>query len=142
MPDLFSMCPISLGRGHIPAFRHDEQLQQNHDWRLKIPTKNRFPLLSVSVIDLSSDGPLPGIPEDPDLAPPAPPLAPREPITLREGSIWLEGDVLMCACPDCHAPMSIRLWLMVADCWKCGTGIELSEQQEREARRLLDRPAK
>ena len=49
----------------------------------------------------------------------------------------MEGDALMCACPDCRAPMSIRLWLMVADCWRCGTSIELSEEQEREARRVL-----
>ncbi len=33
--------------------------------------------------------------------------------------------------------MSVRLWLMVADCWQCGTSIELTEEQEREARRLL-----
>jgi len=33
--------------------------------------------------------------------------------------------------------MSIRLWLMVADCWRCGSSIELSQEQEREALRLL-----
>lgn len=33
--------------------------------------------------------------------------------------------------------MSIRLWLMMADCWSCGTTIELTEAQEQEARRLL-----
>jgi hypothetical protein len=42
-------------------------------------------------------------------------------------SLWLEGDVLMCACPECAAPMSVRVWLMAADCWKCNIGIELSE---------------
>ncbi|MFO0897948.1 MAG: prenyltransferase/squalene oxidase repeat-containing protein [Pirellulales bacterium] len=52
--------------------------------------------------------------------------------------LWLNGDVLSCACPDCGAPMSIRLWLMVADCWACGTGIELTEEQEEQARRLLE----
>lgn len=51
--------------------------------------------------------------------------------------IWLDGDVLACECPDCGAPMSIRLWLMVADCWRCGASIELTEQQEQEALRLL-----
>lgn len=51
--------------------------------------------------------------------------------------IWLDGDVLACACPDCGAPMSIRLWLMVADCWRCGASIELTEEQEQEALRLL-----
>jgi len=54
-----------------------------------------------------------------------------------EGAIWLNGDVLACACPDCGAPMSIRLWLMVADCFRCGSSIELTEQQEQEALRLL-----
>ncbi len=52
-------------------------------------------------------------------------------------TIYLDGGVLACACPDCGAPMSIRLWLMVADCWRCGCSIELSEEQEREALRLL-----
>jgi hypothetical protein len=51
--------------------------------------------------------------------------------------LWLNGEVLACACPDCHGPMSIRLWLMVADCWMCGTSIELTEEQERAARILL-----
>ncbi len=34
--------------------------------------------------------------------------------------------------------MSIRLWLMVADCWVCGASIELTEEQEQEALRLLE----
>jgi len=57
-----------------------------------------------------------------------------------EGSgqtIWLDGDVLACSCPECGAPMSIRLWLMVADCFRCGTSLELTEEQEQEALRLL-----
>jgi hypothetical protein len=37
--------------------------------------------------------------------------------------------------------MTVRLWLMIADCWNCGASIELSEEQEREARRLLQRHA-
>ena len=54
-----------------------------------------------------------------------------------DDEIWLAGDVLACACPDCGTPMSIRHWLMVADCWRCGASIELDEEQEREALRLL-----
>ncbi|MDA7978522.1 MAG: hypothetical protein MPJ50_07105 [Pirellulales bacterium] len=54
------------------------------------------------------------------------------------GQIWLNGDILACSCPECSSPMSIRLWLMVADCWVCGVGIELTEEQELEARRLLE----
>ena len=34
--------------------------------------------------------------------------------------------------------MSIRLWLMMADCWMCGASIELTEEQERVARKLLE----
>jgi squalene-hopene cyclase-like protein len=59
------------------------------------------------------------------------------PASRGSATIWLDGDVLSCACPECSAPMSIRLWLMVADCWRCGTSIELTLEQEREALRLL-----
>jgi hypothetical protein len=58
------------------------------------------------------------------------------------GTVWLDGDVILCACPDCGAPMSIRIWLMVADCWQCGTSIELTEEQEREVQRLMERRAR
>ncbi len=54
-----------------------------------------------------------------------------------EHGVWLDGDVLACACPDCGAPMSIRLWLMVADCFRCGSSIELSEEQEQIALHLF-----
>lgn len=99
----------------------------------------------LPVIDLASNEPLPQLPDNARLHPPPtydPPLghvatevdaAGRTP-----GEIWLDGDVLMCPCPDCRAPMSIRLWLMIADCWRCGTSIELTEEQEREAMRLLE----
>ena len=50
---------------------------------------------------------------------------------------WLRGGAVMCACPDCGAPMSIRLWLLVADCWQCGTSVELTEAQERRIQSLL-----
>ncbi|NMC19137.1 MAG: hypothetical protein GYA33_01845, partial [Thermogutta sp.] len=51
--------------------------------------------------------------------------------------IWLDGGVLACACLRCGAPMSIRLWLRMADCWRCGLSIELTEEQEQQAVRLL-----
>src|SRR5262245_31950661 len=56
---------------------------------------------------------------------------------VSDEAIWLDGDVLSCACPDCRAPMSIRLWLRVADCWRCGASIELTEAQHRKALDLL-----
>lgn len=52
-------------------------------------------------------------------------------------SVWLDGNAVMCTCPECLAPISIRLWLMIADCWRCGTNVELTEEQEREVIRLL-----
>lgn len=55
----------------------------------------------------------------------------------RVAEIWLDGGVLACACPDCGAPMSIRLWLMTADCWRCGASVELTEEQQRHAEQLL-----
>lgn len=55
------------------------------------------------------------------------------------GAIWLDGNVLTCACPDCGAPISIRLWLMLADCWRCGTSVELTEEQQRKAQELLEK---
>lgn len=51
--------------------------------------------------------------------------------------IWLDGDVLSCACPDCGAPMSVRLWLALAECRMCGAQVELTEEQERQAQALL-----
>ncbi|MCE9604738.1 MAG: terpene cyclase/mutase family protein [Planctomycetia bacterium] len=51
--------------------------------------------------------------------------------------IWLDGEVLSCACPECGAPMSIRVWLSLAECRMCGAQVELTEEQERLARQLL-----
>lgn len=86
-------------------------------------------------LDMHSSSPLPEL--NPTPAPARSVVPNRSEATA--GGIWLDGDVLMCGCPDCGAPMSIRLWLLIADCWRCGTSIELTEQQEREARELLQR---
>jgi hypothetical protein len=53
--------------------------------------------------------------------------------------IWFDGDVLSCACPDCGAPLAIRLWLRLAECGMCGTRVELSEEFEQLAQQLLER---
>jgi hypothetical protein len=81
-------------------------------------------------LDLGSEVPLPDVEKLPAVSPPSPAAS-------SGGMFWLEGDALMCACPDCSAPMSVRLWLMIAECWRCGTIIELSQEQEREAMRLV-----
>lgn len=62
--------------------------------------------------------------------------------TAGGATVWLDGNVLTCACPDCGAPISIRLWLMLADCWRCGTSVELTEEQQRLAQQLLDKANK
>src|SRR5688572_15021300 len=53
--------------------------------------------------------------------------------------IWLDGDVLSCACPDCGAPMIIRLWLRLAECGMCGARVELNEEFEQLAQQMLER---
>lgn len=50
---------------------------------------------------------------------------------------WLEGGVLACACPGCGGPMSVRLWLRLADCFRCHTSVQLTEEQIVLAERLL-----
>ena len=59
--------------------------------------------------------------------------------SVPSGALWLDGEALTCACPQCQAPMSVRLWLLVADCGRCGTSIELTEEQEQQALELLRR---
>lgn len=103
-------------------------------WGRSLPDRLPF-------FDLASDAPLPPFPEAsefPSLPTAAPaPVRETPPTDLAPGAIWLEGEVIMCGCPECRAPMTIRLWLMIADCWNCQTSIELNEEQEREVQRLM-----
>ena len=48
-------------------------------------------------------------------------------LLTRLGPITFDGSALLCRCPDCDAPMSIRLWLGLADCWRCPASIVLDE---------------
>lgn len=103
------------------------------------PTLDTTAFSRIQILDLDSTTPL-AIPEETQYKMSAVETGEASetiPSGLAPGQLWLNGGVLMCACPDCRAPMSIRFWLMIADCWQCGTSIELSEEQEREARRLL-----
>ncbi len=109
----FDFLPLEIASGNMP-----------------LPTQPAAPIPSL---DLEGNDPLPEI---------ADPSAPRPSARPQHrdrsaGEIWLEGSSILCACPDCRAPMTIRIWLMVADCWRCGTSIELSQEQEREVQRLL-----
>lgn len=55
------------------------------------------------------------------------------------GSFWISGNVVMCACPDCEAPMTVRSWLRLADCWRCDASIQLTREQIEDVESLLDR---
>lgn len=39
----------------------------------------------------------------------------------------LDGETLIHGCPDCQSPLSLRVWLGVADCWSCGASFSLDE---------------
>lgn len=58
-------------------------------------------------------------------------------IETKDGKIWLEGNSLFCACPKCTAPISVRMWLLSADCWRCDTRIQLTKEQEEAVEQLL-----
>lgn len=115
------------------------------------PSDSKGTPVDLPTFDLMSKSPLPDTPVDglpaerfrtnglpPEPQPPAamgpPPVDDEE---REAGEIWLSGSVILCGCPDCRAPMTVRTWLMVADCWRCGASIELSEEQEKRVRRLL-----
>lgn len=53
------------------------------------------------------------------------------------GSFVLEGRTILCECPSCRGPMSVRLWLLEAECWQCGTRIEISESERSELEKAL-----
>jgi Squalene-hopene cyclase C-terminal domain len=53
----------------------------------------------------------------------------------------ISGNVVSCACPECTAPMSVRIWLGLADCWRCRCGMELDREQVETLTRALDRIA-
>ena len=62
-------------------------------------------------------------------------------VQCEAGDIWVSGSSLLCACPDCTAPMTIRMWLRLADCWRCGSSITLTEEQFKAARQLENKTA-
>ena len=95
----------------------------------------------MRILDIRSDGPLPQLPVPPGGVAASLPTSTPAHLSSHDsgGTFWFEGDVLMCGCPDCGAPMTVRIWLMIADCWLCGTSIELTEEQEDEVRRLVQR---
>lgn len=93
-----------------------------------LPTQ---PEATMPTFDLRSSSPLPSFDNLPKAPEPPPPAA------NGKARFWLDGETVLCGCPDCKAPMSVRIWLMTADCWRCGLSIDLTEEQEREIAKLL-----
>ncbi|HET6882071.1 MAG TPA: prenyltransferase/squalene oxidase repeat-containing protein [Pirellulales bacterium] len=57
------------------------------------------------------------------------------------GAVWLDGKQPLTACPKCHGPMPVRVWLSLAECPSCGTSVRLTEAQEQQALALLRQAA-
>lgn len=51
-----------------------------------------------------------------------------------------EGNAVLCPCPDCQSPMTVRLWLGVGDCWRCGCSLELEQQELEQLRKQRPLP--
>lgn len=53
----------------------------------------------------------------------------RHVIHTSRGKFWISGNSILCSCPDCDAPMTVRTWLRLADCWRCNASIQLTRQE-------------
>ena len=58
-------------------------------------------------------------------------------VTTQLGEIECSGSALLGQCPQCSAPMTIRLWLRLADCWKCPASVSLNEITIREIKKAI-----
>lgn len=122
----------------------------NEPERVEINSNNQKPAPPMKRVDLHSEAPLP-------------PLKPiwksnvslidqsfstklvqqdtgesiRMSVESPNGRVWVEGNSLFCACPGCAAPVSVRMWLLTADCWQCDTRIQLTREQEQAIASLL-----
>ncbi len=67
----------------------------------------------------------------------------RHLIETGQGRFWISGNAILCQCPDCQAPMTIRSWLRLADCWRCGASMQLSREmidaiEQRSRQKLIE----
>ena len=126
--------------GSMASAQQDSELQHSFGPQeigfdflpLELPEAGAAPLPirpadPLPTFDLESDGPLPELTavaaelESPPAKPAGP--SPNRPAARggtgrSTGEIWLDGHYIFCVCPDCRAPMTIRCWLMIADCWR------------------------
>ncbi|MBA63275.1 MAG: hypothetical protein CMJ76_13035 [Planctomycetaceae bacterium] len=112
-----------------PAAHTDRPEMVAFSLQSKLPLPDVSELPDVTLTDAAEEVPDEGVtPETVGTNPNVP---------MRIGSIWLDGESLMCSCPECLAPITIRHWLMVADCWNCGTAVLLSAEQEQAVKQLM-----
>lgn len=63
-------------------------------------------------------------------------------IETPDGKFWVQGDNVLCCCPDCSAPMAVRVWLGLADCWQCRCSLELTQEQLAAVQQLVSEPTR
>lgn len=107
------------------------------------------PAVEVPLFDFNSDQPLPVLDTSPDLpdltvepdTSQTASLTDNVDLSTSSGTIQIDENISICSCPNCHAPISVRNWLMVADCWSCHTSIRIAETREQKAMNSLAVPA-
>ena len=99
----------------------------------------------VPLFDFNSGGPLPVLDTSPAVSEisvaPASPIADSANLVTPLETIGLDDNISICSCPNCHAPVSVRNWLLVTDCWSCHTSIKIAEALEQKAIASLAVPA-
>ena len=45
----------------------------------------------------------------------------------RPNTLGVNGKTLLCSCPECNAPLTVRVWLLTVNCWQCGANVALDE---------------
>ena len=53
----------------------------------------------------------------------------RSVVRTAAGNFVVVGNSILIECPDCQAPMAVRSWLKLADCWRCSTSMQLTREQ-------------
>lgn len=117
-----------------------------------LATASSSPPVEPLRLDWQADQPLPDLStlvaangEIPRTALDRPASRERSPEGLRvetsQGILTVQGDCVLCPCPECGSPLSIRLWLMMVDCWSCNTAVEMSEEQRAAIEQALSQAA-
>ncbi|MCA9213124.1 MAG: terpene cyclase/mutase family protein [Planctomycetales bacterium] len=92
------------------------------------PLRDARPLSSLPVLSLKSTEPLPrtsgGLV---DCSESAIEQGVADGRLWRPSPVGVNGKTLLCKCPECSAPLSIRVWLLTVNCWRCGASVAIDE---------------